>query len=320
MNKTAVLLVNLGTPDAPTAKAVRPYLKEFLGDVRVIDMPRWKWLPVLHGIILRVRPKKSAKLYQSVWTEEGSPLLIYSKKQRDALQARLASDDVKVVLAMNYGNPSVASELEKLHQWGVRQLIVLPLFPQYSSTTTASVWDNVTRVISKWRDIPQFTLIRDFPDHPMFIELLKQRITDGIKENGKPDAIVLSYHGIPQRYADTGDDYPERCQKTTDAIRQAFPQIECIQSFQSKFGKEVWLEPSTSETLQKLAQSGKKHVHILAPAFTADCLETIEELEEENRAVFMDAGGEHYHYLPCANDNSLFIDCLEDLVRTWLKK
>ncbi|MGM9927413.1 MAG: ferrochelatase [Bacillus sp. (in: firmicutes)] len=319
MKKTAILLVNLGTPDAPDTASVRLYLKEFLSDRRVIDLPKWKWLPILHGIVLRTRPQKSAKLYESIWTESGSPIMIHSQAQRMALQQRMERYEVKVSLAMNYGNPSVASELEKLHEWGVRKLIVVPLFPQYSSTTTASIWDHVQRTVSQWKDVPEIIFIRDFPDHPKFIQLLASRVQHCINENGQPDALVLSYHGIPKRYVAKGDDYPSRCRQTTDAIREMFPDVEVVESFQSKFGKEPWLEPATTESLQSLAEKGKKHVHIMAPAFTADCLETIEELQQENQAVFKEAGGQKYAYIPAANDHPLFIDCLEELVMPYIR-
>lgn len=318
MEKTGILLVNLGTPDAPTTTSVRTYLQEFLSDQRVIDLPKIQWLPILHGIILRTRPKKSAKLYQSIWTNNGSPLLVNSQLQQVALQKKLQSDTIQVSLAMNYGNPSIRQELEKLHHWGMRKLIVVPLFPQYSSTTTASVWDNVVKTISKWRDIPELVFIRDYPDHPKFIQFLAKGIEDYIDRNGHPDAIILSYHGIPARYAKTGDDYPIRCHKTTEALQKIFTNETIIESFQSKFGKEPWIEPSTSDTLQSLAQRGKKHVIILAPSFTADCLETLEELEEENKEVFINAGGNRYQYLPAANDDPLFIDALENIIRTYL--
>ncbi|ADU31977.1 ferrochelatase [Evansella cellulosilytica] len=320
MEKTAVLLVNLGTPDAPDTKSVRKYLKIFLSDKRVIDLPRWRWLPILHGIVLRFRPKKSAKLYKSIWTKDGSPLLVYSQKQQQLLANRFEGNgNVKVTLAMNYGAPSITTELEKLHHWGVRHLIVLPLFPQYSSTTTASVWDHVQKVISKWRDIPELSFIRDFPDHPQFIELLQKRVDESIEVNGTPDAIVASYHGIPNRYAESGDDYVNRCTRTTDALRRRFPSVPILQCFQSKFGKEPWVEPATSDKLIELAKTDKKHVQIIAPAFTADCLETLEELEVENRDIFLSSGGKAYHYLPAANDDSLFIDCLESLIVERLK-
>jgi len=318
MEKTAVLLINLGTPDFFDTASVRTYLKQFLSDRRVIDSPRWKWLPILHGIVLRVRPAKSAQLYESIWMEDGSPLLLYSEKQKKLLQTRIESENLKVALAMNYGNPSISDEMEKLHHWGVRKLVIVPLFPQYSSTTTASIWDSVQKNLSKWRDIPEVCFIRDFADHPKWIALLSKRIQNGISEFGSPDAIVLSYHGIPVRYAHTGDDYPMRCRKTTVALQKQFPNLNFVESFQSKFGKEPWLEPSTSETLNRLAQDGNTNIHIMAPAFTAECLETLEELEVENREVFMKSGGKHYHYLPAANDDPLFIDCLEELVRLYI--
>ncbi|TGA98879.1 ferrochelatase [Sporolactobacillus shoreae] len=316
--KTAVLLVNLGTPDAPDPASVRRYLGEFLSDPRVIDLPRWKWLPILHGIILRVRPKKSAALYQSIWTDNGSPLLVYSLKQKESLGKRLANDDVRVELAMNYGNPSLPSVLEELHQWGMKKLIVLPLFPQYSSTTTASAWDGVVRAVSKWRNLPELELIRDYPDHPRLIEALTGRVQTAISDYGQPDTLILSYHGIPVRYAETGDDYPERCRKTTDALRDKFPDLDIIESFQSKFGNEQWLEPSTSDILEELPARGKKNVFVAAPSFTSDCLETLEELKNENAAVFHQAGGISFHYLPAVNDSPQFMDCLEDLVRRYL--
>jgi len=314
MEKTAVLLVNLGTPDGPDVASVRTYLKEFLSDRRVIDLPKWKWLPILHSIVLQVRPKKSAKLYQSIWTNEGSPLMTYCEKQKRALQERFLHKGIRVSLAMTYGNPSVAAELDKLHKWGVKRLVVLPLFPQYSSTTTASIWDKVQRTISQWRDIPEIIFIRDYPDHPKLIQCLSRRVEHCMIKYGKPDALVLSYHGIPKRYADTGDDYPLRCQMTTEALRSAIPYIDIYESYQSKFGKEEWLEPSTDETLKSLAKNNKKHIQIMAPAFTADCLETLEELGEENKEIFLQNGGEQYHYLMAVNDDPLFIDCLEEII------
>jgi ferrochelatase len=313
--KTAVLLVNLGTPDSPDTGSVRRYLGEFLSDPRVIDLPRWKWLPILHGIILRVRPRKSARLYQSIWSVHGSPLLYWSQKQRDALEKRLTPDDVKVELAMNYGNPSLQVTLNKLHRWGMRKLILLPLFPQYSSTTTAAVWDRALQTLSKWRDLPELVFIRDYADHSGFIDAVADRIRSHIAESSSPDALILSYHGIPVRYAESGDDYPERCRKTTDALKKRFPGLRIIESFQSKFGNEKWLEPATSTVLRKLPADGIKNILVAAPSFTSDCIETLEELQKENATVFHLAGGNRFHYIPAVNDHPLFIDCLEDLVR-----
>lgn len=315
MEKTAALLVNLGTPDEPTTAAVRRYLAEFLADPRVIDLPRWKWLPILHGIILRVRPKKSAALYQTIWTPEGSPLLVNCQAQQAALQERLAADNIRVAFAMSYGSPSVRSELERLHQWGVRRIIILPLYPQYSSTTVASIWDSVTRVLADWRDIPELTFIRDYSDHPLYIKALLGRIKDHLKHSSNPEQLLLSYHGIPLRYAQTGDDYPENCRKTTEALQKALPDIEITQSFQSKFGNEEWLAPATIDTVRSLARQGVRHLAVAAPAFTSDCLETLHELAIENAEAFHQAGGEVFSYIPAVNAHSHFIDCLEELVR-----
>lgn len=319
MEKTAILLVNLGTPDAPYPDQVRTYLREFLSDTRIIDLPRWKWLPILNGIILPRRSKKSAALYQSIWTEEGSPLLVISKKQKEALAKRFPEEEIKIALAMTYGNPSIKDELKELHEWGVRHLIVLPMYPQYSSTTVAPIWDRVQREISTWIDIPKLTFIRDYPDLPEFIEVNVDRIQQCIDKNGEPNAIVVSYHGIPLHYAKSGDDYEERCERTTEAIKKAFPHLTFLQSFQSKFGNDPWLTPNTSDVIRELAKSGKKHIQVLAPGFTADCLETLEEIEVENAEYFKEAGGEKYFYLPAVNDDERFIDGIEDLVRKEIK-
>jgi ferrochelatase len=319
MEKTAILLVNLGTPDAPDPKSVRRYLAEFLSDPRVIDLPRWKWLPILHGIILRVRPKKSAKLYQSVWTDKGSPLLLNSRKQQAALQDRLSETGIKVVLAMSYGRPNLSEELEKLHDWGVRRLVVLPLYPQYSSTTVGPIWDNLQRSLARWRDLPELIFIRDYPDHPNYIASMVARVHHYVDTHGKPDRILLSYHGIPIRYAQTGDDYPQRCRITTELMKQKLPKLDILETFQSKFGNEEWLTPATIDTVRNLADQGVKHVAVIAPGFSADCLETLQELAQENAQAFFEAGGQKFDYIPAVNDHPFFIDCLEDLVRNRLK-
>lgn len=318
MEKTCVLLVNLGTPDAPNVKAVRRYLAEFLSDRRVIDLPRWQWLPILHGIILRVRPKKSAALYQSIWTEQGSPLLLHSLTQKRALQERFDKDAVRVELAMSYGAPSIASVLNRLHQWGLRRLVVLPLYPQYSSTTIAPIWDSLTRSLVKWRDLPSLSFIRDYADQPLYIAALAARIRQSFAADGLPEKLLLSYHGIPLRYAESGDDYPLNCKRTTAALQQLFPDIAILQSYQSKFGNEEWLTPATSDMIPKLAREGVRHLAVAAPAFTADCLETLHELQQENKQFFLSAGGQQFTYIPAVNEDKLFIDCLEDLARMHL--
>lgn len=319
MEKTAVLLVNLGTPDAPNPKSVRRYLAEFLSDSRVIDLPRWKWLPILHGIILRVRPKKSAKLYQSVWTDQGSPLLLNGQKQQAALQERLSGTGVKVVLAMSYGLPNLSEELEKLHQWGMHHLMVLPLYPQYSSTTVGPIWDGLQRSLAGWRDLPELLFLRDYPDHPSYIAAMVARVHHYIAMHGKPDRLILSYHGIPIRYAQTGDDYPQRCRITTELMRQNLPELAILETFQSKFGNEEWLTPPTIDTVRSLAHQGAHHVAVIAPGFSADCLETLQELAQENAKAFYEAGGQQFDYIPAVNDSEPFIDCLEDLVRQNLR-
>ncbi|SFG48594.1 ferrochelatase [Sporolactobacillus nakayamae] len=319
MEKTAVLLVNLGTPGAPDPKSVRRYLAEFLSDRRVIDLPRWKWLPILHGIILRVRPKKSAKLYQSVWTDKGSPLLLNGQKQQAALQDRLSETGVHVVLAMSYGRPNLNEELEKLHDWGVRRLMVLPLYPQYSSTTVGSIWDGLQRSLAGWRDLPELLFIRDYPDHPSYIAAMVARVLNYVATHGMPDRLILSYHGIPIRYAQTGDDYPQRCRITTKLMKQKLPKLAILETFQSKFGNEEWLTPATIDTVRNLARQGVNHVAVIAPGFSADCLETLQELAKENAKAFNEAGGQQFGYIPAVNDSERFIDCLEDLVRSRLR-
>ncbi|MFT8872999.1 MAG: ferrochelatase [Sporolactobacillus sp.] len=314
MEKTAVLLANLGTPEAPTPQAVRRYLAQFLSDRRVIDLPRWKWWPILHGIILRVRPKRSALLYKQVWTAAGSPLLRHCVAQRDALRARFNEENLRIELGMSYGEPSLAALLDDLHLWGVRRLLILPLYPQYSSTTVAPIWDSVAKAFAHWKDVPELTFIRDYAEHPLYINALSNRIADSFATCGRPDHLVLSYHGIPQSYADSGDDYAQRCGATTAALRDKLD-VTTLACYQSKFGRDAWLTPATTDTLVQLAKQGARRIAVMAPAFTADCLETLQELDIENREAFCCAGGQQFHYIPALNDSPLFIDCLEAIVR-----
>ena len=320
--KTGVLLVNLGTPDAPTAGALRRYLKEFLSDPRVVEIPRLVWMIILHGIILRVRPAKSAKLYESIWTEEGSPLLAISNKQLDKVKQRLTQaygDNVMVDVAMRYGNPSVSSVLKKMQQNGVNNLVVLPLYPQHAGPTTASAFDAVVKEIQQWRWIPSVHFIGTYHDNPLYIQALANSINEHISEHGKPDKLVLSYHGMPKLFHDNGDPYYCFCAKTTRLLAEqlGFSDDDYVMTFQSRFGKAEWLKPYTDETLAELAKAGNKHVAIISPAFSADCLETLEELEGENREEFMEAGGETYHYIPALNDRDDHIDLLESLVKPY---
>lgn len=314
-DKPGVLLVNLGTPDAPTTPAVKRYLKQFLSDKRVVDTPRWLWWPILNGAILPIRSPRVAKLYASVWMEEGSPLMVFSKRQRAALAARL---DMPVELGMSYGNPSLKSALDSLMAQGVTRLIVLPLYPQFSCSTVAAVWDGITEVFAGYRSLPSVQFIRDYATHPAYIAALKASVERSFAKHGKPDLLVMSFHGIPQRFADQGDDYPLRCRETADALIAALGlnEHEAMLTFQSRFGREPWLTPYTDETMQALPAKGVKHVQIMSPGFSADCLETLEEISEQNCEFFLHAGGTKFEYIPALNDDELHIDMMVELVNS----
>lgn len=314
--KLGVLMVNLGTPEAPTSQAVKRYLAQFLSDKRVVDMPRWLWWPLLNGVILPFRSPRVAKLYQSIWTVNGSPLLAFSRRQECALSARLG-DDIPVALGMSYGTPSLPSALDSLFSQGVTQLVVLPLYPQYSCSTTGAVWDGLADALRTRRQIPGIRFIRDYATHPTYIAALKQCVEDAFAAHGVPDRLVISFHGIPVRYAQEGDDYPQRCQATAQALTAALGLADgqVLQTFQSRFGREPWLTPYTDETLKGLPAQGVKHIQVVCPGFSADCLETLEEIQEQNREIFLHAGGERFNYIPALNDDARHIDLLEALVR-----
>lgn len=315
---TGVLLVNLGTPDAPTPKALRRYLAEFLSDTRVIEIPKLAWQLILHGIILRVRPKKSAAKYQSIWTDEGSPLLAISKRQAVALQQQLdtTGKQVLVKLGMRYGNPSIPKALREFRDAGVRKIIVLPLYPQYAAATTGSAFDAVTCELQGWRFVPELHFINRYCDSQAFIEALANSIREDFARNGKPQKLLLSYHGTPKRNLDLGDPYYCFCQKTTRLLAEALELSpdDYVTSFQSRFGYAEWLQPYTDQTLEALAKNGVKDVAIASPAFSADCLETLEELAMENREAFLHAGGERYRYIAALNDRPDHIAALASVV------
>lgn len=281
--KTGILLANLGTPDAPTPGAVKRYLRQFLSDKRVVDTSRLLWWPLLRGVILPIRSPRVAKLYQSVWMEEGSPLMVYSRRQQQALAARLP--DTPVALGMSYGSPSLASAVDDLLAQGVEHIVVLPLYPQYSCSTVAAVWDELARILAKKRAIPGISFIRDYAEHPDYIHALAASVRASFAVHGEPDLLLLSYHGIPQRYANQGDDYPQRCRDTTRELVSALglPPERVMMTFQSRFGREPWLTPYTDETLKMLGEKGTKHIQVLCPGFAADCLETLEEIAVQNR-------------------------------------
>ncbi|ENT2939161.1 TPA: ferrochelatase [Klebsiella pneumoniae] len=311
--KTGILLANLGTPDAPTPGAVKRYLRQFLSDKRVVDTSRLLWWPLLRGVILPIRSPRVAKLYQSVWMEEGSPLMVYSRRQQQALAARLP--DTPVALGMSYGSPSLASAVDDLLAQGVEHIVVLPLYPQYSCSTVAAVWDELARILAKKRAIPGISFIRDYAEHPDYIHALAASVRASFAVHGEPDLLLLSYHGIPQRYANQGDDYPQRCRDTTRELVSALglPPERVMMTFQSRFGREPWLTPYTDETLKMLGEKGTKHIQVLCPGFAADCLETLEEIAVQNREIFLEAGGKQYKYIPALNADAAHIEMMVNL-------
>ncbi|HBQ8400832.1 TPA: ferrochelatase [Klebsiella pneumoniae] len=311
--KTGILLANLGTPDAPTPGAVKRYLRQFLSDKRVVDTSRLLWWPLLRGVILPIRSPRVAKLYQSVWMEEGSPLMVYSRRQQQALAARLP--DTPVALGMSYGSPSLASAVDDLLAQGVEHIVVLPLYPQYSCSTVAAVWDELARILAKKRAIPGISFIRDYAEHPDYIHALAASVRASFAVHGEPDLLLLSYHGIPQRYANQGDDYPQRCRDTTRELVSALglPPERVMMTFQSRFGREPWLTPYTDETLKMLGEKGTKHIQVLCPGFAADCLETLEEIAVQNREIFLEAGGKQYEYISALNADAAHIEMMVNL-------
>ena len=311
--KTGILLANLGTPDAPTPGAVKRYLRQFLSDKRVVDTSRLLWWPLLRGVILPIRSPRVAKLYQSVWMEEGSPLMVYSRRQQQALAARLP--DTPVALGMSYGSPSLASAVDDLLAQGVEHIVVLPLYPQYSCSTVAAVWDELARILAKKRAIPGISFIRDYAEHPDYIHALAASVRASFAVHGEPDLLLLSYHGIPQRYANQGDDYPQRCRDTTRELVSALglPPERVMMTFQSRFGREPWLTPYTDETRKLLGEKGTQHIQVLCPGFAADCLETLEEIAVQNREIFLEAGGKQYEYIPALNADAAHIEMMVNL-------
>lgn len=313
INKYGVLLVNLGTPDEATPSAVKRFLSEFLHDQRVVDMTRWLWCPILHGVILPIRAPKVAKLYQAVWMDEGSPLMVYSRRQQQQLAQRL---DVPVALGMTYGQPDIKSALQELKQQGCQKVLVLPLYPQYSRTTTAAVFDKIAKVLKEQPEIPELRFVNHYFDHPDYIDALAKSVNELWAEKGEPDYLLCSYHGIPKRYADNGDPYPEHCNGTTAKLTEklALSRDKMSMSYQSIFGREEWLQPYTDKTIEALAKKGVKRLDVICPAFSVDCLETLEEIAEECKAAFIEAGGEEFNLIPCLNDSPAHIDMIVSLV------
>lgn len=311
--KVGVLLVNLGTPDAPTTSAVKRYLKQFLSDQRVVEIPPLVWQPILRGIILNTRPQKSAKAYAKVWTEKGSPLAFFTAGQAEALQACMEGiADVRY--AMRYGNPSVADQLAAMKAAGCNWILIAPLYPQYSGATTGTVLDEAYATLTAMRWHPAIRTLPAYHDDARYIGALKTSIEASLaKLDFVPDALVISFHGMPERTLHLGDPYHCHCQKTARLLSEAMGRALVV-SFQSRFGRAKWLEPATDDTLMKLAREGTKKVAIFAPGFSVDCLETLEELAMQGHEQFEEAGGTHYAYLPCLNDSDIGMDMLEQII------
>jgi ferrochelatase len=312
--RTAVLLVNLGTPAAPTAAAVRRYLAEFLGDPRVVEIPRGVWWPILHGVILRTRPAKSAAKYASIWTKDGSPLAVWTQRQATLLHGWLGERGhrVDVRMAMRYGEPSVAHVLDALRADNATRVLVLPLYPQYAAATTATVNDAVAAWSRRTRRLPELRFVNDYCDDAGYVEALADSVRAHWQANGRSERLVLSFHGLPQRSLTLGDPYHCQCQKTARLLGERLglgPQ-EMLVTFQSRFGRARWLQPYTEPTLRELARQGVRRVDVLCPGFAADCLETLEEIDQEARAAFLGAGGAEFHYIPCLNDRPAWLRAL----------
>jgi ferrochelatase len=317
--KTGILLINLGTPDAPTAQAVRPYLKEFLGDPRVVEIPRAIWWLILNGIILNTRPKKSAAKYATIWMPEGSPLRVHTEKQTSLLQGYLSQRTKApfvVAYAMRYGNPSIASVLRKLREQNCQRILVVPMYPQYAASSSGTAFDIVFAEVQKMRNTPALRTIKNFHDNPGYIKALANSINDYWMKNGRPEKLVMSFHGLPQFSLDKGDPYHCECHKTGRLLAQELglkPEQYFI-SFQSRFGKAEWLKPYTTATLLELGKKKTKRVDVVCPGFVADCLETLEEIAMEGKEDFQHAGGGEYHYIPCLNERDDWMHALTDLV------
>lgn len=323
MSKPGLLLVNLGSPDSPTTKDTRRYLAEFLHDYRVIDTSRWIWCPVLHGIILRTRPKKSAEAYKSVWHEptefpgEEAPLVRITRAQAAGVRARLG-EDVHVEIAMRYGNPSIGSSLDALKAKGCTQVAVLPLYPQFAGATTASVYDGVAMALEKRMDVPELRFLRHYYDDPRYIAALAESVDTHLTTlDWTPDVIMTSYHGLPQSYVDKGDPYQGECLETTALLRKHMgkSEAELYATFQSRFGPKAWLQPYTDKTLEALPATGVKKVAVMMPGFSSDCLETLEEIAIEAKESFEEHGGTHFTAIPCLNADAAHLDLLADLAK-----
>lgn len=317
--KVGVLVMNLGSPDAPTASALRRYLGQFLSDPRVVEFPRALWWLVLNGVILNIRPRKSAHAYAQVWTERGSPLRFISDDQTLALRKALSAhygDKVHVELAMRYGNPSVEAGIASLREAGATRILLLPLYPQYCASTTASTYDAVFDYIKHLRVAPELRTVGDYHAAPGYISALAASVNEHVAKHGQPDKLLFSFHGIPKRYTVKGDPYGLQCQRTAECVAEklALAQDQWALTFQSRFGRDEWLKPATDDTLRQWGKAGIGHIAVICPGFSADCLETLEEIKTENRAYFLESGGKIFHYIAALNDRDDHIQFLTELV------
>jgi len=314
--KNAVLLVNLGTPESPDKKSVRKFLRDFLSDKRVVDTPRLIWLPILYLIVLPLRSQRVARLYKKIWFENDSPLRFYTQSQTQKLADKLACENTMVEYAMTYGKPTIAQQMDKFQQQGITNLTVLPLYPQYSVSTTAPVFDQISAAIKQQFNFPALNFIHDYHDHPLYISALVNSIKKNWQEKGQSELLLFSFHGIPKRYVTLGDVYQQHCETTVQLVVRTLGLSEAQYQlcYQSRVGREEWLKPYLDITLPEIAKKGIHSVDIISPAFSCDCLETLEELAIDNKSLFLENGGEQYHYIPCLNDSEEHIQLFQALV------
>lgn len=314
-----ILLVNLGSPQAPTRREVRRFLREFLLDSRVVELPRLLWWPLLNGLIIPLRAGRVARAYEAIWGPAGSPLRSYTRGLAEKLQHEL-SDVAEIGWAVTYGDPGIARGLRELQAAGAETLLVIPLFPQYSATTTAPVYDRIADTLKQARNIPDLRLIKDYADHPAYISALADSVRAHWRDHGRGDRLLMSFHGIPQRCADLGDPYPDRCRATADLLAEAL-RLDAGQwqiAYQSRFGRQQWLQPYTDRTLLQWAREGVSRVDVICPAFAADCLETLEEIGDQNAELFRGAGGDRLTLIPCLNDSDRHVVAMRALIDKYL--
>lgn len=318
--RLGVLLINLGTPAAPTARALRPYLKQFLSDRRVVELPRWLWALILNGVILNVRPRKSAEKYASIWTPQGSPLLVNTRSQAEGLASRLAGEHVVVEFAMRYGQPSVEQGVQKLRAQGVERLLLLPLYPQYAASSSGSALDAAFAALMKLRNMPEVRTVRHYHDHPAYIAALAAQVEAHWRQHGRGEKLLMSFHGVPRYTLDKGDPYPCECHKTGRLLAEALglAASDYVVCFQSRFGRTEWVKPYTSDMLRELGRQKVGKLDVICPGFIADCLETLEEIAMEGKETFLTAGGGEYRYIPCLNDSTPWLDALASICREQL--